>query len=161
MGDKKRILFVCLGNIVRSPLAEHLFRRLAEQAGMADQVVVASAGTSPYHVGDLPDGRMRAVAAAHGWSYTGESRKFSIRDFDRYDLIIPMDWENRNALIRMVRSPQDMQKIISMRTFDPQGQPTDDVPDPYYGGLDGFERVYDMVERSCKGLLSAIQTKKV
>ena len=152
----QRILFVCLGNIVRSPLAENMFRHLAEQAGLADRYEVDSAGTGGWHVGERPDRRMRQVAARHGFRYDGRARQFQQSDFDHFDLIIAMDAQNRADLRRLARSPEDEAKIHTLREFDPHGGPTAPVPDPYYGGIDGFEEVYTIVERSCRGLLDAL-----
>ncbi|HIE58298.1 MAG TPA: low molecular weight phosphotyrosine protein phosphatase [Anaerolineales bacterium] len=152
----QRILFVCLGNIVRSPLAENMFRHLAEQAGLADRYEVDSAGTGGWHVGERPDRRMRQVAARHGFRYDGRARQFQRSDFDHFDLIIAMDAQNRADLRRLARSPEDEAKIHTLREFDPHGGPTAPVPDPYYGGIDGFEEVYTIVERSCRALLDAL-----
>ena len=157
MTDKTRILFVCLGNIVRSPLAENMFRHLASQAGVGDQYEADSAGIGAWHVGESPDERMRHVAAGRGLLYDGSARQFSPRDFDRFDLIIAMDQDNRANLLYQARSQADREKIRLMREFDSLGMPQAEVPDPYYGGLRGFEEVYDIVERSCKGLLEVLQ----
>jgi len=158
MSDKIRILFVCLGNIIRSPLAQHVFVHLANQAGVGDKYLVDSAGTDNYHVGESPDSRMRRVASDYGLNYDGKARQFSNADFDRFDLIIAMDMNNKSDLLRMVRGFEDKNKIYTMRSFDPEGHSTDGVPDPYYGGVDGFHVTYKIVERSCRGLLNALET---
>lgn len=157
MTDVTRICFVCLGNIVRSPLAENLFIHLANQAGVAHLYHVDSAGTSAYHVGERPDSRMRRVAASNGLVYDGRARQFSRRDFQRFDLIIAMDTDNLYNLERMAPSKSDLEKIHLMRAFDPSGSPTASVPDPYYGGVAGFEETYKIVERSSQGLLDALE----
>jgi len=157
MENKKRILFVCLGNIVRSPLAENLFHKLAVDAGVGDRYAVDSAGTSAYHVGEAPDYRMRQVASHYGLDYTGSSRQFSRKDFDRFDLIIALDMSNRNSLLGLARTREDKDKIHLMRRFDPDSMGTESVPDPYYGGLDGFQETYKIIERSCQGLLNALE----
>lgn len=157
LSEITRICFVCLGNIVRSPLGENMFRHLAQQAGVGARYEVDSAGTGAWHVGEAPDRRMRQVAARRGFKYDGRARQFQQRDFDRFDLIIAMDPENRANLRRLARTPEDEAKIHLMREFDPHGSPNAAVPDPYYGGIDGFEEVYDIVERSCQGLLSALE----
>lgn len=156
-----RICFVCLGNIVRSPLGEHMFKHLAQQAGVAEQYKVDSAGTGSWHVGESPDQRMRRVAAQHGLKYDGSARQFYQHDFDRFDLIIAMDTENRSNLQRISRTPQDIAKIHLMREFDPLDDADQSVPDPYYGGIDGFEKVYKIVERSCEGLLVALENGQI
>jgi protein-tyrosine phosphatase len=156
-----RILFVCPGNLIRSPLAENLFLHLAQQKGVSDKYAVESAGTAGYHVGESPDPRMRRVAAEYGLKYDGKARQFSQADFDRFDLIIPMDLNNRSELLHLARDTQDEGKIFTMRTFDPLGNSTDGVPDPYYSGADGFHTTYRIVERSCQGLLEALETGNV
>lgn len=161
MSTKKRILFVCLGNIVRSPLAENLFRRLAEERGKVEEYEVASAGIGAWHVGESPDPRMRRVAAAHGLYYDGRGKQVRASDLDEYDILIAMDSENAASLQRMARRPEQQQKIHLLREFDPQGGPRFSVPDPYYGGMDGFENVYQIVERSCLGLFEALENDRV
>ncbi len=159
--DKKRILFVCEGNIIRSPLAENLFTYLVDEAGLADQYEADSAGTSAYHIGEQPDSRMRQVAAKNGLHYTGMARKFEVSDFDQFDLIIPQDVRNLQNLQRLARTQADEDKLVTMRTFDPQGSQNDSVPDPYYGGIDGFQETFVIVQRSCLGLLEALKKGKV
>lgn len=156
-----RICFVCLGNIVRSPLAEHMFLTLAKEAGVAQKYEVDSAGTSAYHVGESPDPRMRRVARGHGLIYDGSSRQFRRNDFKNFDLIIAMDTQNRRDLRRLAFSVEDGEKVHLMREFDPQGVPNAGVPDPYYGrGSEGFEEVYQIVERSCRGLLEYLEKEE-
>ena len=151
------ICFVCLGNIVRSPLAENMFRYVAEKKGVGDKYQVDSAGTSAYHVGEAPDSRMRKVARERGLTYSGSARQFQKEDFARFDLVVAMDKENRRALERLAGSPREENKIRLMREFDPQAQPDAGVPDPYYGGMEGFHRVFDIVERSTRELLEALE----
>jgi protein-tyrosine phosphatase len=161
MVEKTRILFVCLGNIIRSPLAEHIFAHLVHQADKGDKYSVDSAGTAGYHVGESPDARMRRVAREYGLAYDGKARQFSQSDFDRFDLIIAMDVNNKSDILRLAQSPEDESKIYTMRSFDPQGQSTDGVPDPYYGGIDGFHITYKIVERSCQGLMNSLEAGDV
>lgn len=158
---KKQICFVCLGNIVRSPLAESLFLHLAEQAGVAHKYEADSAGTGPWHVGESPDPRMRRVAARHGLSYKGRARQFQRQDLESFDLILAMDQDNYGELLQMAVSDDQRQKIHLLREFDPQGGPRAVVPDPYYGGIDGFEETYQVIERSCFGLLQALEAGKL
>ncbi len=155
-----RILFVCLGNIVRSPLAEHMFLHLADQAGISDKYETDSAGTAAYHIGESPDRRMRQVAAEFGLIYDGKGRQFISKDFKDFDLIIPMDIDNKFNVLKLASSLIQEQKVFLMRDFDPKGSENDSVPDPYYGGIDGFVNVYKIVERSCKGLLDSIEKGK-
>jgi len=161
MNDKTRILFVCLGNIIRSPLAEHMFAQLADKVGVADKYEVDSAGTSAYHINEQPDSRMRRVAAQNGLQYNGRAKQFRIEDFDRFDLIVPQDQENLRNLIRLTRGLKDEAKLYTMRTFDPLGSSSEGVPDPYYGGVDGFQTTFEIVRRSCQGLLEALEKGEV
>ena len=156
-----RILFVCLGNIIRSPLAEHLFIHLARQYGVGDRYLVKSAGMADYHVGESPDPRMRRVATEYGLNYDGRARQFTQADFDRFDLIIPVDLNIQADLFQLTRDKNDEKKIFTLRTFDPYGEPSDNVPDPYYGGVEGFHNTYKIVERSCQGLLDALEAGEV
>jgi protein-tyrosine phosphatase len=152
-----KICFVCLGNIVRSPLAEGLFRHLAEERGVGDQYQVDSAGTSSFHVGEEPDPRMRKVARRKGLEYTGRSRQFQPEDFERFDLIIAMDADNRRQLHAMASTPEQREKVRLLREYDPQGGGDQGVPDPYYGGMQGFEKVWDIVRRSTENLLDKLE----
>ena len=153
MTEVTRICFVCLGNVIRSPLAEGMFRHLAEQAGVDHKYELDSAGTGSWHVGERPDSRMRRVAASHGLKYDGRSRQIQKHDLEKSDLIIAMDLENKSVLERMARTPEEKARIHLLREFDPYGGETAAVPDPYYGGIDGFEETYRIIERSCKALL--------
>jgi protein-tyrosine phosphatase len=155
--DKQRICFVCLGNIVRSPLAQHLFMHTASQAGASERYEADSAAVGDWHVGEPPDERMRRVAARHGLSYNGRARQFRPADFERFDWVIAMDGENASYLRRLAAMPAQRAKVRLLREFDPQGSPGAEVPDPYYGGIDGFENVYRVVERSVHGLLQALE----
>ncbi|GMR11050.1 MAG: low molecular weight protein-tyrosine-phosphatase [Anaerolineae bacterium] len=151
-----RLLFVCLGNIIRSPLAENLFRFQAEQAGVDGKYSVDSAGTAAWHVGESPDPRMQKTAESHGVNNNGTARKVRESDFDEFDWILAMDDGNRRDLLYMAGSPEKQAKVRLLREFDPeQGDP--DVPDPYYGGAEGFETTYRIVERSVRGLLEALE----
>ena len=161
MSDKYRICFVCLGNIVRSPLAEHMFNRLTEIAGVAHKYEVDSAGTGAWHVGESPDSRMRRVAAKRGLNYDGRARQFQRGDLDRFDLVVAMDANNRSHLLSMARTKEQRAKIRLLREFDPQGNKNAAVPDPYYGGIDGFERTYDIVERATQRLLESLEAGEV
>lgn len=150
------VLFVCLGNICRSPLGEGIFAALATERGLAGHFHVDSAGTAAYHTGEPPDSRSIAVAAAHGVPLTGYARQVTPRDMERFDVIVAMDRSNRRSLQRLRqrvrRGRGDLADIVLMRDYDP-GARDPDVPDPYYGGPDGFEQVYRILERACGGLL--------
>ena len=155
-----RILFVCLGNIIRSPLAENLFEFQAEEAGVDGKYSVDSAGTAAWHVGEPPDPRMRKTAETHGVNYTGIGRQVRESDFEDFDWIIAMDQNNRRDLMDVVDSSEKQAKIKLLREFDPD--PGDaGVPDPYYGGAEGFETTYRIVERSVRGLLEALEAGEI
>ncbi|MBT3239581.1 MAG: low molecular weight phosphotyrosine protein phosphatase [Chloroflexi bacterium] len=156
-----RIVFVCLGNIVRSPLAEHMFMDLAKQAGLEDKYQTDSAGTAAYHIGESPDLRMRQVASEFGLVYDGKGRQFLGKDFEDFDLIVPMDTDNQFNVLKLAGHKTLEKKVSLMRDFDPKAAKNGSVPDPYYGGIDGFVNVYKIVERSCQGLLEAIEKGKI
>ena len=152
-----KICFVCQGNIIRSPLAENIFRHLVEEQNLIGKYQLDSSGTSAYHTGEAPDRRMRQVAAEHGFVYTGRAKQFRREDLKTCDLIVVMDNNNRRILESMAGDQPQLNKIRMMREFDPQGDGAMDVPDPYYGGLEGFEDTFQIVKRSCEGLLEALE----
>ncbi len=148
------VLFVCLGNICRSPLAEALFARAAQEEGLAAST--DSAGTGNYHLGQLPDPRSRACARRHGIELTHRARQVTSADFHTYDLLIAMDADNASELRR--RAPSDaVGRIRLMRDWDPAGP--GDVPDPYYGDESDFEHVWHLCERSMPGLLRELRQR--
>ena len=153
-----RILFVCMGNIIRSPLAENLFRHLAAEDGLDGQYQVDSAGTGGWHAGEEPDPRMRRTARRHGLTYSGSARQVRLSDLDTFDWIIAMDTDNLRDLAAMVRSPAQRQKIRLLRDFDPTSRPQSSVPDPYYGGDADFEETYQVVEAGVRGLLKKLES---
>ena len=150
-----KVCFVCLGNICRSPTAEGIFRAMVTSAGRDDEFSIDSAGTSGWHVGASPDERSSIAAARRGYSIEGASRQFIVDDFDRFDHVIAMDHENVADLRRIARNDADRSKISLLRSFDDDAS-GEEVPDPYYGGGDGFERVLDVCEDGCSGLLRAL-----
>ena len=156
--DKKqtKILFVCLGNICRSSSAEGMMRRLVEEAGRGEEFVIDSAGILSYHRGELPDSRMRAHAARRGYDLTHRSRPVCTDDFYRFDLIIGMDDCNIEDLKERAPSVAEWAKIHRMTDFCTKFAYADHVPDPYYGGAEGFEYVLDLLEDACAGLLLQI-----
>ena len=150
----ERVLFVCLGNICRSPLAEGVMRHLVEERGLSDRIDVDSAGTGAWHVGESPDPRSIEVAARNGVSLEGQSaRKVLPVDFRDFTHVIAMDEANLRDL-RHIQPDGEGAELDLLRDRDPEGG--GDVPDPYYGGDDGFDRVYEMVHRSCSALLDEI-----
>ena len=151
--DKKRILFVCLGNICRSPAAEGYFNFLIHQEKLTDKFFIDSAGTSAYHEGSNADGRMMAAAQQRGYELTSISRRFNPKkDFADFDLIITMDDDNLADVISVCPNEDLEQKIKPMIEFCTKHD-VSHVPDPYYKGLDGFELTLDIVEDACEGLL--------
>jgi protein-tyrosine phosphatase len=151
------VLFVCLGNICRSPLAEGVFRALVAEAGLADSFEIDSAGTSGWHDGEPPDARAAAVARRHGIELGGTSRRVEGGDLRRFDHIIAMDGDNLRDLRKLADRAAADADIRRLREFDPRGNGDLDVPDPYFGGDAGFENVHDMVERSCRALLAELR----
>ena len=152
--DPTSVLFVCLGNICRSPLAEGIFAGMAEARGLGGRFRVDSAGTAGYHVGERADRRSIAVAAAHGVRLTGRARQVSRRDVEEPGVVVAMDRSNQRSLERL-RGRKGRAEIVLMRDYDTDAD-SPDVPDPYYGGPDGFEEVYRILERSCRSLLDDI-----
>ena len=153
MSDSRvRVLFVCMGNICRSPLAESIFRHLATERGVEHRFEIDSAGTTGYHEGDPPDRRSVATARARGVEVVGRSRPILPDDLHAWDYVIVMDAENRAHVDRMLAATGGGARVHRLREWDPEGGHAD-VPDPYYGGSRGFEDVHDIVERSCAALL--------
>jgi protein-tyrosine phosphatase len=153
-----RILFVCMGNICRSPTAEAVFRALVEEEGRTAEVEIDSAGTGGWHVGAPPDERATEAAGRRGITVEGSARQVQPDDFREYDLLVAMDAENVADLQRVAPDPEAAAKIRLLREYDPEAvaQGDLDVPDPYYGGDDGFEQVLDMVQRASRGLLDEV-----
>ena len=152
-----RICFVCLGNICRSPTAEAVMRHLGAAEGLGGSIAIASAGTGDWHVGEARDRRSQAVGRTRGIPLAGTAQQFTAADFDRFDHVIAMDRSNRDDLIRLARDERDREKVRLLRSFDPTAPKDADVPDPYYGGPRGFEDVFDICERACRGLLDHLR----
>jgi protein-tyrosine phosphatase len=152
-----RICFVCLGNICRSPTAEAVMRHLLVREPPGFRVAIESAGTGDWHVGEPRDRRSQAVGKARGIPLTGAAQQFTSVDFDRFEQVIAMDRSNRDELLRLARSDEDRAKVSLLRSFDSTAPPEAEVPDPYYGGPRGFEDVFDICERACRGLLEHLQ----
>jgi protein-tyrosine phosphatase len=157
MSTPRRILFVCLGNLVRSPLAEHLFRQRAAALGLDTKYQVDSAGTSSFHVGQIPDERMRRTAARHGLEYRGQARQVTVQDLRSHDLILAMDRENLADLEALAQRAEVGANVRLMRPFDAQSAGAKDVPDPYYGESTGFENTFAILSRAVDGLLASLE----
>ena len=162
--DPTRVLFVCLGNICRSPLAEGVFRSLVRERGLDAYYRIDSAGTGAWHTGDSPDARSIAVALKNGVRLTGQARQAHAADLSDFDYVIAMDRQNLRDLQALASrgpsaAPGASASIHLLREFDPD--PGDrQVPDPYYGGDEGFDRVYVMVRRACAGLLDELEARR-
>lgn len=152
---KKKILFICLGNICRSCTAEEVMRQLVIREGREEEFVLDSAGILSYHQGELPDSRMRMHAARRGYNLTHRSRPVTTEDFYNFDLIVAMDERNVDDLRERAPGLEEEKKIVRMTDYL-QNRVADHVPDPYYGGASGFENVLDILEDACEGLLEAI-----
>lgn len=157
-----RVLMVCMGNICRSPTAEAVLRQRLEVAGLADQVEVDSAGTHAHHVGSPPDDRSQEVGRRRGYSLDHlRARKVAPLDFERFDLLLAMDWDNLALLEE--RCPEDQRrKLRRLTEFIPGNHPLAGavvVPDPYYGGREGFDHVLDLIEAACDGLMEHLRMR--
>ncbi len=151
-----RLCFVCLGNICRSPTAAAVMGHLVAEAGVAERFALESAGTGGWHVGEGADRRAVAEARRRGIEMTHRARQFAARDFVRFDLVLAMDADNARDLRVLAPHPAAAAKIRLLLDFDPASAPGSSVPDPYFGGPDGFAFVFDLVERACRGLLTAL-----
>lgn len=153
---KYKILFVCLGNICRSPAGEGIMKNIISKKGLDDKLEVDSAGTSGYHDGDLPDHRMRRHGARREYVFDSLSRKFTVNDFDDFDIILAMDDSNYSNIMRLSPDLESQKKVHRMVEFS-QKHGYDHIPDPYYMGADGFELVLDLLEDACDGLMKHIE----
>ena len=153
-----RVLFVCMGNICRSPMAEGVFRHQIRQAGLDEVVKVSSAGTHAFHVGEAPDKRAAAVAAKRGFDITDmRGRQIADQDFEEYDLILAMDWDNLSLLQQ--RAPKRLHHKIQLLMRFATEHESATIPDPYYGNAQGFEQVMDYIQDACNGLLEVAKRR--
>ncbi|MCG8555218.1 MAG: low molecular weight phosphotyrosine protein phosphatase [Proteobacteria bacterium] len=150
------ICFVCLGNICRSPTAEGIMAHLVRGASLEGRIHVDSAGTSAYHVGESADRRSRQIARERGVELTSTARQFVRSDFSGFEYVVAMDRSNLKQLQRLARARAEADKLHLLRSFDPASSDDMDVPDPYYGGAGGFDRVFDICLAGCRGLLDHI-----
>jgi protein-tyrosine phosphatase len=166
-----RVLFVCLGNICRSPTAEGVMRALLVRDGLQDSIQLDSAGTGAWHVGSAPDRRASQTATSRGVSLEGTARQVRAQDFNDFDVLVAMDRENLRELRQQAPGESEREKVRLLREFDPasssgggrdvRDRPELDVPDPYYGGPGGFDEVFDLVSAACEGLLAEIRAGRV
>jgi len=154
-----RVLFVCLGNICRSPTAEGVMRALVTEAGLEDGFLIDSAGTGGWHVGSAPDRRAAAAARERGLELEGAARQVGPQDFLDFDLLLAMDRSNARELRQMAPGPEERAKVRLLREFDATAVADGDldVPDPYYGGEGGFDEVFELVRAACEGLLDEVR----
>lgn len=152
----RRVLFVCLGNICRSPAAEEIFRQVVERRGNRAEWTIDSAGMGDWHIGQLPDHRMRIHARRRGYELTHHARQVKEADFDRFDLIIGMDGSNIADLKELAPTPDAQAKIVPMSRYFTMATRYDYVPDPYYEGAEGFELVLDLLESACDNLYTEL-----
>ena len=145
------MMFVCLGNICRSPLAHAVFQKMIDDRGLSDSYFVESSGTCAYHVGEQADSRMRETAKKRGLDFSHKSRQIFRFTLEEYDYIFAMDKNNYLGVRRLTANKELLERIHMFREFDPEGN--GDVPDPYYGGQKGFDDIYDMVERTCNEII--------
>lgn len=153
------VLFICLGNICRSPAAEGIMKAKVEEKGMASQFYIDSAAIGPWHVGQLPDSRMRRCGAAHGYCFDSHARQFDKSDFAKFDYIVVMDNDNYRAVTRMASSDEEREKVVCMASYLRQHRDYTTVPDPYYGDESDFELVITLLEDALEGLIEEIITR--
>lgn len=153
---KHTVLFICLGNICRSPAAEGIMKALVEKAGRGEEFEIDSAGIGNWHVGQLPDSRMRKCGAEHGYRFDSHARQFQKSDFERFDTIAVMDNDNYRAVTSMASSQADRDKVVRMADFLASHREHTTIPDPYYGGYSDFELVVTLLEDACQGLLASL-----
>ncbi|HSJ73859.1 MAG TPA: low molecular weight protein-tyrosine-phosphatase [Miltoncostaeaceae bacterium] len=156
--DRVRVCFVCLGNICRSPTAEAVMRHRVREAGLEGVIEVESAGTGSWHVGHPPDARAEAEARSRGIAMAGAAQQFGPSDFGRFDLVLAMDRENAAHLRRIAPDAEAAGRVRLLREFDPGASGGDlSVPDPYYGGPEGFSTVFELVDAACRGLIDHLR----
>ncbi len=155
-----KVLFVCMGNICRSPAAENVMRKMVTEEGLENEVVIDSAGTIGMHLGNPPDARMTKAANARGISSQGRARQVRANDLEEFDLILAMDRENLADLIQLAKTPEQRARVRLFCEFCTE-HGHEEVPDPYYGGADGFELVLDLLEDGCAEILRQVQAGKI
>lgn len=159
--DPLRVLFVCLGNICRSPAAEIVFNAALRRAGLAERVYVDSCGTGGWHIGQRPDRRMLAALTRHGYDLGKHTaRQFSRLDFSQFDLIIPQDESNKEDILALARTEEERRRVIPMSRWFPADTSFTEVPDPYWDGDRGFDTVVELLEWACERLAADIASAR-
>ena len=153
---KYNVLFICLGNICRSPAAQAVMQAMVDERGLSDRFYIDSAGIGGWHIGDMPDKRMRVHARPRGYELTHRARKVQSSDFEDFDLIVGMDASNVDDLCNLAMTLEQQDKVVMMGDYIRQYPNYDYVPDPYYEGSEGFELVLDLLEDACDNLLDRI-----
>ncbi|MDX1680780.1 MAG: low molecular weight protein-tyrosine-phosphatase [Akkermansiaceae bacterium] len=159
MDRPQRILFVCMGNICRSPAAEIIFRKLVCEAGLEEAFEIDSAGTIGYHAGNPPDSRMTEALRDRGYEVCGRSRQIVAGDLEQFDRILTMDEDNLADVLSLSEDPEHRAKVQGIIDHLQQLQ-SENIPDPYYGGQKGFERVIELLEDACQGLLDSLKSER-
>lgn len=154
--DPYKLVFVCLGNICRSPTGEGIFIHKVKKAGLESYFYIDSAGTAAYHTGERADRRSQETANEHGVQLPSIARRFEYADLEEFDLILAMDSSNLTNINQLDRKGKFTNKVKLLREFDPEPG-NKEVPDPYYGGQNGFENVFEMVDRSCQAILEELK----
>lgn len=156
---KKRLLFICLGNICRSPAAEGVMKKIVWDKWVDDEYEIDSAGIGSWHVGELPDRRMRRCGEKRGYTFDSRARQFKTDDFDRFDYIYVMDAENEADVRAKARGAGDVSKIRRLSDYLRSHEGEHSIPDPYYGGERDFEHALDLIEDACAGLFEELQAR--
>ncbi len=151
-----RVVVVCLGNICRSPMAAAVLRARLGAAGLSGRVEVSSAGTGSWHVGQGADSRAAATLTRHGYDATHTARQFTADDLAAFDLVLAADHANRSDVVDLARTPEEVDKVVMLRSFDPEASSDAEVPDPYYREGDGFVRVLGMIEAAADGFVAQL-----
>lgn len=154
----KKVLFICLGNICRSPMAEGIFKKMIRDNNLDNEIMADSAGTSNYHIGDDPDERMQETAMRHEIKLNHKARQLTSSDFQHFDYFVAMDSSNLEDINLIASKTNIKPEILMMRDFD-NNSDSINVPDPWYGGEDGFEKVYNILFRSCKKFIEYLKTQ--
>lgn len=157
---KKRVLFVCLGNICRSPAAEGVMKSIVSQEGIEDEFEIDSAGIGDWHVGELPDSRMRKCGVERGYHFNSHARQFTLADFNTFDHIYVMDHQNIQSIKAKASSKADTDKVEMLADYLISYPAMDIIPDPYYGGIKDFNYTLDLIEEACAQLFISLKNKQ-